>query len=127
MSGEALIEGNARPCKGATVTLQGRHTWQERRESGSSSPGSAVRATFIQIEEFRGPNPLVTPMAVQAGYATAGGALFWTGLAGEKLLHHALGDSFVIHTAGLAAGDPDQRQARRPLSRPGTGSSRPRN
>ena len=56
-----------------------------------------VRATFIQIEEFRGPNPLVTPMAVQGAYAAAGGALFWSGLLGEKLLHHALGDAFVIH------------------------------
>ena len=56
-----------------------------------------VRATFIQVEDFRGPNPLVTPMAVQEAYAAAGGALFWSGLLGEKLLHHALGDAFVIH------------------------------
>lgn len=56
-----------------------------------------LRATFLQIEEFRGPNPLVTPMAVQEAYAAAGGACFFSGLLGEKLLHHALGDAFVIH------------------------------
>jgi len=58
---------------------------------------SSARATFIQIEEFRGPNPLVTAMAAQAGFGALGGALFWGGLFGEKMLHGALGDALVIH------------------------------
>jgi hypothetical protein len=59
--------------------------------------GTRVRATYLQIEEFRGPNPLVNSLAVQGAYAAAGGALFWAGLLGEKLLHGALGDALAIH------------------------------
>jgi hypothetical protein len=55
------------------------------------------RATFIQIEEFGGANPLATPRTTQAAFAALGASLFWGGFAGEKLLHGALGEAFVIH------------------------------
>jgi hypothetical protein len=56
-----------------------------------------ARATFIEIEEFKGVDPLTPTLAAQASYAIAGAVLFGGGIGAEHLLHGSLGDAFDIH------------------------------
>jgi hypothetical protein len=55
------------------------------------------RATFIQIEEFWGPNPLTTSLPVGATFAGPSALLFGSSILSGKLFQASLGDALAIH------------------------------
>lgn len=55
------------------------------------------RATYLQIEDFKGSNPLRTPLTTQGAFAALGASFFGSGIAAQRLLRGALGDALVIH------------------------------